>query len=373
MFITNNTQRIVIKLATNTNKTLRMSYKSQAYVNGLPSGSSVSHTVSPTTSDGKKVFTINLNEYNVGDELKEFKVYAYNSSTINLWDAHEGITILLNGEETEVMPVYNNSIETTTEIVDGETITTPIKVTELHRNKFALNFKEDGEYTLQAVYRGNNSTEMSSTTPLHIHIQQPTSSGGGTTPVTGVYKLEFVNPNIKTLTYDDKSTIQYKLTRGGVPVSQKTVEKVLPTGSIHSSLTNSNGIVSMVNDGYDSGKYKLGAYFVDSEDVDDDNQIIVSTYNDIEIVKATPTLWHTTSPVNLGTKLQIKLKDSHGNNMANESVIIYINGSPKTSKTNDSGNIWIGFKKKGTYKIKAVYNGNKNHKAINQSFNFKVN
>ena len=368
LFITNNNNKISVKLTTNTTESLTMSYKYQAYSDGVPSGSAITKTVSPTTVDGKKVFTIYLNQYNVGDELKEFKVYG-SSNSVNLWDTHEGITVLLNGEETEVMPVYNNSIET--ETIDGETVNK--EVSELHRNKFALNFDEDGEYTLQAIYKGNNSTEMSATDEYTFHILQPQSSGGGgSTPVTGVYRLEFVNPNIKTLTYDDKKSIQFRLTRGGSPVSQKTVEKVAPNGSIYSQDTNTSGIVTLVNNGYDAGKYKIGAYFKDSNDDDDDGIITVSTYKDVTIEKATPVLWHTPSPVNLGSKLHILLRDSHNQKMNNEKLIIYVNGSPKTSNTSTDG-VYLSFKKKGTYKIKVVYNGNKNHKAITDSFNFKVN
>lgn len=349
-----------------------MTYKYVHYVDGVPSGSAVTKTVTPTLVDGSYVFEIYLNEYSVGDELKEFKVSASGSSTVNLWDTNEGINILCNGEIIDVMPVYNNTIETETVVDDeGNTSTRNKEVTDLHRNKFALNFLKDGDYKLQAVYRGNNATELSATDYLNLHIKQEDDDGGS--GQTGIYKLEFVNKNLSKLTYDDKSSIQFRLTRGGNPVSQKTIEMARPNGAVGSQDTNASGIVGYLNNGFDCGTYKLGAYFVNQQDDDNDGRKVVSTYKTVIIQKATPVFSNTASPVALGTKLQIKLKDHHGNNMPNQTVAVYVNGKVQTSKTNDNGNVWISFKKTGTYKIKAVYNGNKNFKAITKSFNFKVN
>ena len=48
------------------------------------------------------------------------------------------------------------------------------------------------------------------------------------------------------------------------------------------------------------------------------------------------------------------------------------NGSKKVKKTNDSGKIYIPFNNVGTFKVKLMYAGNKNYKAISKSFTIKV-
>ena len=214
---------------------------------------------------------------------------------------------------------------------------------------------------------------MSYTDPLTLHIKQPQDTGGGGSTPTGNYKLEFVNKNLKTLNYDDKTSIKFKLTRGGTPISNKVVEMYKPNGHTASNRTDSKGIVSFTNVGFDAGKYKIGAKFYDQQDDDTNRKTVVSTFKDIEIKKATPRISHTTSPVNLGTKLWIKVVDNHGTNFADKKVIVYINGSPKTTKTNSVGNVWFSFKRKGTYKIKVVSTATDNFKKVTESFNFKVN
>ena len=333
-----------------------MTYKHLKYRDGEPVGSPITHTVSPTTAtNGDKVFTVNLRDYNIGDELKEFQVSS-TSNSINLWETQEGVNVLVNGEVVDVYPVTNTTL-------DDE------PVENLHKNKFALNFEEDGDYTIQAVYRGNNATEMSATDPVTLHITQDSS---GTQD--GVYKLEFVNKNLKTLTYDDQTKIEFRLTKGGTAISGKTIQIARPSGGEPLSIdTNSKGLVGFINNNYDVGKYKLGARFVHQEEVEGDKKMVTSTYKDVEIKKATPSIIHTSSPVNLGSKLKITIKNSHNNNFPNKKVMVYVNGSPKTTKTNDNGEVFVDFKKKGTYKIKVVSTATANHKQVTESFNFKVN
>jgi hypothetical protein len=187
---------------------------------------------------------------------------------------------------------------------------------------------------------------------------------------TGKYKLEFVDKNLKTLTYNDGKEIKFRLTRGGTAVRGKTVEKVTPT-KILSSDTNKEGIVSFSNTGYPAGSYKIGAYMYDYQD-SADKKIVDSTYKTITIKKADPTITYTTASVKKGQKVQIKFKDNKGNVVVNEKVPIYINGKLYNKKTNKNGNIWIKMTNTGTFKFKVVYKGNKNLNKKTITFTKKV-
>ena len=368
MIITNNKQKIEIRLSTQTTKSLTMTYKRVQYnlVTGLPIGTYTSHTATKTTEDdGTILFTVLLNQFNIGDELKEFTVYASSSST-NIWNTQEGVRVLINGVESNVYPMVGNNIET--ETIDGET--REKYVLDLHRSRFALRFENQGDYTVRAVYRGNATTEMSYTDPLTYHIKQPVGSGGSTP--SGVYTLEFVDKTLSSLVYDDKSVVQFQLKRGGNAVSGKTIEMAVPNGQVLSKDTNANGIVSFTNSGYDCGSYKIGAWFVDQSDEDSNGRKVVSTYKDIKIKKATPYFTNTASPITKGSYVQIKLRDGNGVNIANKKITVYVNGKPSTIKTNNSANVWIKLNSTGTHKFKAVWSGNKNFNSCTKSFNMVI-
>ena len=372
MFITNNNQKIEIRVKTKTTKTLKLQYKRVKYnANGLPIGSPTTYTISGSIeADGTVLFTILLTNFNIGDELKEFIVYASTSST-NIWNTHEGVRILVNGEESYVYPMYGNNIETETIVDDGETITREQYVLDLHRSRFALRFEEQGDYEVRAVYRGNATTEMSYTAPLTYHIKQPVGSGGSTP--SGVYTLEFVDKTLSSLVYDDKTVIQFQLKRGGTPVNGKTIEMATPSGSVLSKDTNANGIVSFTNSSYDCGTYKIGAWFVDQSDEDSNGRKVVSVYKDVKIKKATPYFTNTASPITKGSYVQIKLRDGNGANIPNKKITVYVNGKPSTIKTNNSANVWIKLNTTGTHKFKAVWSGNKNFNSCTKSFNMVIN
>lgn len=323
-------QRMMIHLSSNITTPLSLSFTR----NGVLQSSKTS-----TINDGVHTWTLPLKIYSVGDVLDDFKVTLSNKY---LWQLDEGITILLNGEEY------------------GTTRT----------NTFDIKFDKSGKYTLEAVYKGNDKIGMATTGVKTFQVTDPPNSGdsGGN---TGVYKLEFDNPNLTTLTYNDKSNVVFKLTRGGTPVKGKTIEKVTPT-KILSSDTNAKGKVSFVNTGYNAGKYKIGAYMYDYTDTAD-KKIVNSVYKTITIKKADPKITYSSdASVKKGTKVGIFFRDNQGNRLTNEKVPIYINGKLYNKKTNANGNIWIKMTNTGTFKFKVAYKGNKNLNKKTVSFTKKV-
>ena len=290
-----------------------------------------------TITDGVHNWTIPLKVYSTGDVLDDFQVTLSNK---HLWEFDEGITVLLNGEEYKT----------------------------IRNSTFDIEFDKSGKYTLEAVYKGNDKIGMATTGVRTFQVTDPPQDGSGTG--TGVYKLEFDNPNLTTLTYNDKSSIVFKLTRGGNPVRGKTIEKVTPT-RILSSDTNAKGKVSFVNSGYNAGKYKIGAYMYDYQDIAD-KKIVNSVYKTITIKKADPRITYTSDSIKKGQKVGIFFRDNQGNRLTNEKVPIYINGKLYNKKTNANGNIWIKMTNTGTFKFKVAYKGNKNLNEKTVTFTKKV-
>lgn len=291
-----------------------------------------------TINEGVHNWTIPLSNYSLGDVLSDFTLSTSNKS---LWEYDEGVTILLDGKE------YDN----------------------IHSNSFTMNFDKADEYTLEAVYVGNDKMAMSSTGKKTFAVSQPTIENPSPTQ-TGKYKLAFKNTNLSTLTYNDGAEIRFVLTQGGSAVRGKTIECVTPK-SIRSIDTNKNGEVFYYNTGFDAGKYKLGAYFYDYQDRAD-KKIVDSTYKTITIKKADPRITYTTATVKKGQKVGIFVRDNKGNRVVNEKVPVYLNGKLYTKTTNSNGNIWFKMTNTGTFKFKITYKGNKNLNKKTVTFTKKI-
>ena len=297
--------------------------------------------INSTINDGTHNWTIPLSNYSIGDTLSNFTVSTTGKKP---WQLDEGVTILLDGKEYDT--IYSDS--------------------------FTMNFDKADEYTLEAVYVGNDKLAMSSTGKKTFVVTQPSveNPSPNASISTGKYKLVFKNKNLSTMTYNDGTEIRFVLTQGGEPVIGKTIEKVTPK-SILSSDTNKNGEVYFTNTGFNAGKYKIGAYFYDYQD-SADKKIVDSTYKTITIKKANPTITYTTDTVKKGQKVGIYFRDNKGNRIVNEKVPIYLNGKLYTKTTNSNGNIWIKMTNTGTFKFKVAYKGHKNLNKKTVTFTKKI-
>ena len=333
---------LTFKLKTDTNNTSNLKLKVYKSTNHT----TPAQTYTSTSSGDYRVFTVNTSDFNKGDVLDKFILSQ--DGTTNLWDTHEGLDVLVDGEVYQaVRTVSSNAIVRDTYGNDVLNRDEPI-----HSQKFALKFDNKGEHEVQVVYKGNQLTGMSYTDVARILVDEP--SGGDT---DGAWSLVFVDKTLKTLTYGDKKTVQFKLTRGGTEVVDETVEIVPPTG-VATGRTNTNGICGFSNISYPVGTYRIGAYHVEG------STTVADTYKTITIKKGNPTITFTDkASFSLGEYCYVHLREPNGNPIGNARVTIYENGKKHTKKTSASGNLAFKYDKAGTRTIKVIYSGNKNMNA----------
>lgn len=292
------------------------------------------------------LFQIPHNDFAVGDILDRFILEQSHvtGATIPVWQTTDGVTILVDGE-------FHSKI---------------------HTNSFKLKFDNSGEHTVQAVYSGDEYTRMSYTDLERFEIKQHKDSQTPTPSIVGKYALKFHNPPVlKDLTFNDHKKVYFKLTQAGVGVSGKTIEIQLPNGSVVSKTTTSKGLVSFPNTGYSAGKYKIGAYFVDSET----HKRYTSTYKDITIKKADVHLDETHERVMKNNVYQKKrrvvifFRNAYKKPFKKRKLSVYHNKQLKTMKTDDKGHIIMDVGV-GTHTFKVVYNGNNDYNK--KTLNFTV-
>lgn len=284
--------------------------------------------------DTSVTFQIKYSFFNVGDTLTGVRC-VYTGSK-QLYDLNEGVTLLIDGEE--VANIHSN-----TYTYDSDSL-------------------KQGEHTIQAVYQGSDSLTMVATEPKTFNMTNTTQNGQ--------YKLEFVDDKLKTLVWGDGTNIKFRLTRGGVPVANKTVEIIPPKGGEPwSADTDSNGLVGFTNSNpnFKVGDMKIGAYFNESQ------TLYAKVYKDITINKASAKIVvDTSSTYHKGDYLKIKFRDNLNNDLTNEKVTVYVNGHPHTRKTTSNGNFLIKLKNATTYKFKAVFLGNNTTKKTESNFDIVV-
>lgn len=289
------------------------------------------HTYS--MSNGK--FIIPCSDYELSDSITKFEVVQ--SGSTHLWNTHEGVKILLDG------------------VVQDVTLTE-----SSNKAEFKLTFDKDGEYDLEAVYVGNNSVQLASTGKKHIIINQPELNESGSLQNDGKYEIIFVNAR-NTYYYKDGGVIKMRLLKGGVPVPNFTVQRVFASSTLGTTETDSQGYFSMQNNNWDVGKYKIGAYIQHPTT----HSIIQSKYKDITIKKGDP-VWEdnfTTNPNSTFVKGSFyKAHISYrGTPISNTKVDMYVKGKKTVKTTSTNGYVSYKFTSKGTYTIKIVYKGDKNH------------
>ena len=329
-------------------------YKSNLKLNTyINDSTTIAHTYSATSTTDGVIFNIPFSDYQVNDEIT--KMTLTTTASTDIWDTREGVTILVNGENESVMEADNNAI-----ILDSET-NQPILVNPVHTEQFGINFKDFGDYTIQGIYVGNNLVDLSTTDEYNFQIKGEIDGGAN----DGSYALKFQKKNLTKMVWNDKTKINFVLTKNNQPLASKTVEMVTPI-SIRSEDTNSQGVTGYLNTGFKAGKYKLGAYYVVG------GTIVAKTYKTITIEKAEAKITYTNGTVSKNGTINIWVKDAYGTAISNEKVSVYVNGKLKSKKTDSNGKISFKVYKAQTYKFKVVYKGNANIKAKTLTFSKTV-
>lgn len=350
-----------LKLTLNTDATNTLTLKT--YINGSSSSHSPSYT--PTSTSDGLVFSIPHSDFTIGDTITKFELVSSNNTPP--YQTNEGVVVLLNGEEIPVGKVTTSGgVDTLVRDEDDNIVTED----RLSNNKFYLNFEKEGSYDIQAVYLGNGSYAVGKTDKVHFEVKQPPLDESGSASNDGAYLLKFVNSTTPAMTYNDQTKVYFRLTKGGVPIKNRTIQKVKPNGAVETSSTSSKGLVYAINNNWNAGKWKIGARYFDETT----QKVITSTYRTITIKKGTPTFTDNySSPGTFvkGSKYKVALK-YRGTAMAKTKLILYVNGKKTTKTTSSNGVITYPFKSKGTFNIKVVFAGDKNHNKVELKRKFTI-
>lgn len=347
--------KLTIKLKTKLQNYLNIYL--DAYVKGRNSPYSLVPTVSDN-DDGTKTLTFELRNknYNIGTEFVSFK--AVLRGTHKLIDLNEGVSILIDGNESMIREAT---------ITEGEGELTldsqgkAIWTENLKTDAFATIFDDTEPHTVQAVYKGNDEIGVTFSNKLYIKPIQAVQMG----------KYTLTSNVPKTFKYMSKPNWIWTLKLNGTPVPNKVIQIVLPTttytlttdskGQVYQGLPRLNVLAKWTPD-----TYTIIANFYHYNDPNDlENKTLIQCKNKIEIVKNTPTLTFTPS-AGKGKKMKFTLKDPQNQPMPNQKIDLKINGKGYLRTTNSDGVVKFKTNVKGRYKGAATFIGNKyyNYKTV---------
>ena len=349
--------KIVINLTTKIEKT--SNFKLDVY---KKNSNVVNHTYTPKVTkkdDGSKLLTFAVlnRHFSVGDILERFVVRF--DGVHSLYELHEGVSILIDGEEANVEKVENGAI---VKDKDGS----PVLINPVTSNTFAYTFKDNEPHTIQAVYKGNNEIGFAASNQLTITPKQ--YSDDGTTPVVDAhYKL--VQDVPKTWKYLDTPNWTWTLTKGGVPVEGKTIERIL-FWHVWSGTTDANGQVKGDLGGVEAwqswkiGKTQIGGQFYHYDEKDPtDKTVLTECWDTIEIVKNTPTLRFIPA-TKKGNTVQFQLLDPQRRGMSGKTVTMYVNSKAYVKTTDSIGKVYVRMNETGNFNYKATFAGNSYYEQV---------
>lgn len=324
-----------------------------------------------TYNDGVLTFTVPHSDFAVGDVITKAKLVL--SGSTNLYDLSDGVTILVDGEETEVFSSLDGSD------VELDENDEPIVINPVKQPYFAVLFADDKEHDVQAIFKGNKHIGVSVSDKYTVVPQQIAEEE---TTLEGTYKLTPTKFK-SSMAYMESVNWEFLLTKGGTPVPSKSVEVDLPSGTVVSNDTDTNGIRYLTRDAKELsnnpthlndfrnwavGTHKVQARFYHYDEGETTKQAICKTeLLTLKITKGTP-LMSFAGAGKKGKKAQFKLKDPQGFNLTNKKVTITVGGKTYNKTTNSNGNAWLTINSKGykTYKVK--YAGDKNLKSKTWTF-----
>ena len=342
--------KLVVKLKTNLKNTNNLRLDVYRENNATP------RTYTPSSStldDGSKLvtFTVPHSDYSVGTILEKFIVRLQGNA--NLYDLNEPVTILVDGEESYTGKVLNNSA-----VFENNKL---VMQKDLKTNKFALVFKDNKTHSVQAVYKGNKEIGFASSDKIVITPQQDSNQR---------YLLTQEIPS--QMKYLETPNFKWTLTKGGSPVANEVIERVMPT-AIWTAQTNAKGqVIGAGNPSVDNlyswevGKYKVGGQFHKN------GVLLCECWTDLEIIKNTPTLVFI-SAKEKGKTAQFKLTDPQGRPMPNRVISIVVGSQTYTKTTDAIGKVYLRINRTGNFTYKATYNGDKNYNAVSINANETIN
>lgn len=288
-------------------------------------------TVTPTYDDGIFTFRIRHSDFQIGDILDRFQVI---SERTHMEQLNEGISIFVNGVETDVVSVSSNP-------------------------QWLHTFTEEGVYNVQAVFKGNTALKPYFDEIKTVNVEQKYIDDGG----TGDWELICLT-NTSSFDWGSGAEIMFQLLRGGNPAPKnKVVEISEPSGTVNSHNTDANGKVSFnLTTDDNAGTYNVVARFFDY--TVEERKVLTSCTKKITIKKLTPTITFKPSTQTSDGHARFYVRGLKGTPLSKYKCSVWVNGKKKTTKLSDNGNIGFSLKKKGTYKFKVTVNATTNYKSV---------
>lgn len=338
------------------------------------------HDYVPTIDGDVCTFVIKYRDswFNIGDTISKLVVGIL--GTYNLYDLHEGISVIVDGVESNVGLVENGQvvIRNTTEYIDGNpvTVTEQVMVEKVTNPQFALKFDDTEAHTVQAVYKGNREIGVGVSEPVIFQAQQrPVDDTDTSTTAKYVLKITKMPSTIKYMTQPDW---QFRLTKGGVGVAGKTVEIGFPyanenSNGIDSHTTNSEGYINIthMNSGslkrWTVGKHKITGRFYHYDEVEDNKNVLTRVEKQITIVKNSPTITFRKAGAK-GKNARFGLFDPLGGAMAKTKLTIKVGSKKYIKTTNSKGYVYMAVNNTGHFKYSVSYAGDSNYNKVTKKF-----
>lgn len=332
IIVTNNHQKLTIQLTTQATKQSYFYYILKVHRKNKGAKEYYGNRTIITNTDGTYTYTfpIPFKDFTIGDEITNITIQTNTGKQLS--DLHEGISILVDGKETQT----------------------------IHSTDFTAKFTNTNPHTIQAVYKGNDEIGVAFSNKIYIKAEDAVQMG----------KYTLTSNVPKTFKYMDTPDWTWTLKLNGTPVPNKTIEKVLPSttyssdtdgedktdtvGQVHQGLPKLNVLAKWI-----PGTYTIIANFYHYNDPQDlENKTLIQCKNKLTIVKNTPTLTFTPS-AGKGKKMKFTLKDPQGQAMPNQKIDLKVNGKSYLKKTNSEGKCFFKTNVKGRYKGAATFIGNK--------------
>ena len=369
MIIENTYYKLVIRLKTNLSTIPTLTYKhiEEEYITDVENAQYTVETASSSRDGDIITYTIPFNQYEVGDELKDF-VCTLNGTT-KIYDLNEGVSIFVDGVETNTIKVEDGAT-----VKDDDDVY--VRIRPLNSSQFALIFKDTNVHTVQAVYSGNNSIGVALSNKAIIspqireeHEEHP--------EIEGSYKIEFIKYK-EEMNYLDEVHWTVQLTKGNVGVANALVQLDTPVAT-YTNTTDENGCFDFfithtgVSNGYPStigtirnkwavGDYTIIARFHYYDPIEETfNEVICQDIRPLSIYKSTPSMEVVNYAQTKNGRATFKLKDPLGFNLENTKIIAIVNGRTYTKTTDSNGNISFTLGVKGNVKYTFKYTGNDNY------------
>lgn len=333
------------------------------------------HDYVPTVDGDVCTFSIDFKDswFNEGDVIT--KILAGITGTYNLYDLNEGVSILVDGSESNVKLVENGDI-----VLDDND--DPVYVENVTNPQFALNFADNEAHTVQAVFKGNKEVGVAVSDPIIFQAEQrPVEEDVHVEPLTGKYVLE-ITKMATTMKYMEQPDWQFKLTKAGVLCDGKTVEINFPYGNGSyngiSSMVTKNGYINIKNRGLDAlkmwkvGKYKICGRFYHYDEVEDNKKVLTQVCKEITIKKNDPKMAFKAAG-GKGKNARFTLQDPQGQGIANKKVTIKVGSKKYIKTTNKNGNAFLAINNKGKFTYKVTYNGDSNLNKKTFTFEERIN